>query len=65
MERKNEHDEHDEKYEADCVECCAAVRQSALDAGIPASVYDGKTKLSDHFSQEYIDSMTSRNGDNQ
>ena len=30
-------------------------RESALAAGIPESVVDGKTKLSDHFSQEYID----------
>lgn len=30
-------------------------RQRALDAGIPESVVDGKTKLSDHFGQEYID----------
>ena len=30
-------------------------KQNALDAGIPLSVIEGKTKLKDHFSQEYID----------
>lgn len=30
--------------------------QSALDAGIPLSVIEGRTKLSDHFSAEYIES---------
>lgn len=38
-------------YEAICV-------KSALDAGIPLSVIEGRTKLRDHFSQEYIDSQT-------
>lgn len=28
--------------------------QSALDAGIPLTVIEGKTKLSDHFTKEYI-----------
>jgi len=32
-------------------------KQSALDAGIPLSVIEGKTKLSDHFSEEYIKSQ--------
>jgi hypothetical protein len=32
-------------------------QQSALDAGIPLSVIEGKTKLSDHFSETYIDSQ--------
>ena len=31
------------------------VSQSALNAGIPFSVVQGKTKLTDHFSQDYID----------
>lgn len=31
--------------------------ESALEAGIPRSVIDGITKLSDHFSQDYIDHM--------
>lgn len=30
------------------------IRSSALAAGIPASVIDGKTDLKDHFSQDYI-----------
>lgn len=30
-------------------------KQSALDAGIPLSVIEGKTKLSDHYSKEYLD----------
>lgn len=29
--------------------------EDALAAGIPLSVIDGKTRLSDHFSKEYID----------
>jgi hypothetical protein len=33
------------------------IRESALAAGIPASVIEGKTKLSDHFSKDYIDHM--------
>lgn len=32
-------------------------REEALRAGIPLSVIEGKTKLRDHFSQEYIDSQ--------
>jgi hypothetical protein len=40
---------HDERYDFECPECRRAMRQDALDAGIPASVFDGKTKLSDHF----------------
>lgn len=34
---------------------CPRMRQSALEAGIPASVIDGKTKLSNHFSREHIE----------
>lgn len=36
-------------------EACSVL--SALDAGIPPSVIAGKTKLSDHFSPEYIKSQ--------
>jgi hypothetical protein len=38
----------------DCWTCRAYMRQSALEAGIPLSVVEGKTKLSDHFSERYI-----------
>ena len=31
-----------------------ALKRAALDAGIPLSVIEGKTKLSDHFSPDYI-----------
>jgi hypothetical protein len=31
--------------------------------GIPQSVIDGKTKLSDHFSKDYIDQQCGRNPD--
>jgi len=31
-----------------------AFKIGALEAGIPLSVIEGKTKLSDHFSQDYI-----------
>ena len=30
------------------------MKREALAAGIPESVVDGKTKLSDHFSESYI-----------
>ena len=33
----------------------------ALEAGIPLSVIEGKTRLRDHFSQEYIDAQCGRN----
>jgi hypothetical protein len=33
---------------------------SAMSAGIPLSVILGKTKLRDHFSQDYIDFMCNR-----
>lgn len=32
----------------------AEMREDALAAGIPLSVIEGKTKLTDHFSKEYI-----------
>jgi hypothetical protein len=34
--------------------------QGASEAGIPMSVIEGKTKLSDHFSQEYIDKQRNK-----
>lgn len=33
---------------------------SALRAGIPLSVIEGRTKLSDHFSESYINSQRNR-----
>lgn len=36
---------------------CPLCTQSALDAGIPLSVVRGETKLTDHFSREYIDAQ--------
>lgn len=53
---------HDETYEIDCAECDKAWREAALGAGIPASVVDGKTKLRDHFSPEYIASQKNPKG---
>ncbi len=38
--------------ESMCNEC---LKRNALEAGIPLSVIEGKTKLRDHFPQEYID----------
>lgn len=32
----------------------------ALEAGIPLSVIEGKTKLTDHFSQEYINKQCNK-----
>ncbi len=37
-----------------------AYTQGALEAGIPLSVIEGKTKLTDHFSQSQIDRNTGR-----
>lgn len=37
-----------------------AHKQGALDAGIPLSVIEGRTKLSDHFSPEYINDKCGR-----
>jgi hypothetical protein len=42
-------------YHVPCIEAWA--KQSALDAGIPLSVIEGKTKLSDHFSEDYINAQ--------
>lgn len=41
---------------------CPACRAAALDAGIPLSVVEGKTKLTDHFSEERIDLECGRIG---
>jgi hypothetical protein len=49
-------DHHSDESGDYCWPCYeAAMKQSALDAGIPLSVIEGKTKLSDHFSKEYIE----------
>ena len=46
-----------------CIPCAEAIwRQGALDAGIPLSVIEGKTKLSDHFSEAYIESQCAPKG---
>lgn len=34
--------------------------ESALNAGIPLSVIEGKTKLSDHFPREYIEEQIAK-----
>jgi hypothetical protein len=44
----------------DEVMCEACQIIGALDAGIPRSVIAGKTKLSDHFSEGYIDHKCGR-----
>jgi hypothetical protein len=43
---------HDERYDTDCQECREAIKQSALDAGIPLAVFEGKAKLSDYSNEE-------------
>lgn len=48
------HDDHDEVLQPECDECYALLVESALDAGIPLSVIEGRTKLTDHYSPEYI-----------
>lgn len=40
-----------------CEPCSA---RGALDAGIPLSVIEGKTKLNDHFSENYINYKCNR-----
>ena len=46
---------HEDESGWHCEECWDEIlKQGALDAGIPKSVIDGKTELSDHFSKEYI-----------
>jgi hypothetical protein len=37
-----------------------AYRNEAINAGIPISVIEGRTKLTDHFTKEYIDFKTNR-----
>lgn len=37
-----------------------AFKQGALEAGIPISVIEGKTKLSDHFSETYINNQCNK-----
>jgi len=39
-------------------------RKEALSHGIPASVIDGKTKLKDHFSRDYIDWKCNKKAEN-
>lgn len=50
------HEDHDdgEPIRPECPYCQEWFVQSALQAGIPHSVIEGKTKLTDHFSPEYI-----------
>lgn len=54
-----------EKYSIDEITCEAIIRvykiEAAVSYGIPRSVAEGKTKLKDHFSQDYIDYMCNRN----
>lgn len=50
MSNENEEYIDEEQYQTE-----EEFKQAALKAGIPLSVIEGKTKLSDHFSKEYID----------
>lgn len=51
-------DHHSDDAGSWCFDCARDLQcRAALEAGIPASVIDGKTKLTDHFSREYIDSQ--------
>lgn len=52
---ESENHEYHEELESECTLCQKELKQSALDAGIPLSVIEGHTKLTDHFTQEYID----------
>ena len=59
------HDEHEEVADPNCEECEREWKADANYAGIPWSVIQGKTKLSDHFSQEYIDVMCGKKPDDE
>lgn len=56
----NYHSDDSGEYHSECIK--EITIQSALDAGIPRSVIEGKTKLNDHFSPEYIESQCFPNG---
>lgn len=49
-----------EILESGCPRCEREMLESALAAGIPLSVIEGKTKLTDHFSPEYIATMAGK-----
>lgn len=56
--------EYDRESGEVCNECMEIrARESALDAGIPLSVIEGKTKLQDHFSAECIRAMCDPRGE--
>jgi len=59
-ESESEAHEYHEEFESECTLCQSELRQSALDAGIPLSVIEGKSKLTYHFPQSYIDFKTGR-----
>lgn len=61
FDREDMHHDESGSYCEPCYE--AAFKQGALDAGIPLSVIEGKTKLTDHFSQDYIDHMCNKKKD--
>ena len=56
--------EHEE-YDHECNECIEEFKSRAIEAGIPLSVIEGKTKLSDHFSQDYINEQCGRTNDDE
>ncbi len=52
MARADLHSDDSGDYHERCI--AEYHKESAIAAGIPRSVVEGKTKLSDHFSEEYI-----------
>jgi len=49
------HSDDSGEYHTRCID--EYHKESAIAAGIPRSVVEGKTKLSDHFSEDYIRSQ--------
>lgn len=55
--------EHEDMHHDEAGSWCEScrekqLREGALAAGIPLSVVEGRSKLTDHFSKEYIRSQT-------
>ena len=48
------------EYLSGCRGCEDGKRESALDAGIPLAVYEGRANLSEYYSKEYIESQCGR-----
>lgn len=59
------HDNADGEPCANAISQCPGCVDSALDADIPLSVILGRTKLTDHFSRDYIAAQAGREAENE